>query len=296
MIKESKTYIAFPPGETIREVLDDRKMTQKEFSCRMDMSQKHISHLINGEVQLTNDMALRLEMVLGIEASFWNNLERQYREKLVKVEMENQMDEDIGIIEKIPYRVMEENGWIEKGTDIKETVMILRKYFEVVNLSLIDKPAINRIVCKNDNETGNDYNLISWAQRAKLLARNITVSKVNTEKLQLSLERIRAAVKLSDNIMYDILGDILSECGIALVLLPYIGGSYPHGATFYDGGKIVLALTENKDNMDKMMLDLFHEIAHILLGHINSPETTDSEDENAADLFAKQQLIELNRH
>ena len=94
----SKTFIATPPGATIKEQLVNRGMTQKEFASRMDMSEKHISHLINGEVQLTSDVAMRLELVLGIPAQFWNNLEMIYREKLIKAQAENEMDEDLEII------------------------------------------------------------------------------------------------------------------------------------------------------------------------------------------------------
>lgn len=80
----SRTYIATPPGATIKERLEDRGMSQKEFAARMGMSEKHISQLINGNVQLTNDTALKLEMVLGLPARFWNNLESIFREKLAK--------------------------------------------------------------------------------------------------------------------------------------------------------------------------------------------------------------------
>ncbi|MEE0883912.1 MAG: helix-turn-helix domain-containing protein, partial [Faecalimonas sp.] len=44
--------IAIPPGETVKEQLVDRGMKQKEFAVRMGMSEKHISRLINGDVQL----------------------------------------------------------------------------------------------------------------------------------------------------------------------------------------------------------------------------------------------------
>ena len=37
MIK-SRTYIAIPPGATVKEQLSEMKMTQKEFAIRMDMS------------------------------------------------------------------------------------------------------------------------------------------------------------------------------------------------------------------------------------------------------------------
>ena len=70
MVK-SRSFIATPPGATIKEQLLDRGLSQKEFAVRMGMSEKHISRLINGEVQLTPDVAVRLEMVLGIPAKFW---------------------------------------------------------------------------------------------------------------------------------------------------------------------------------------------------------------------------------
>jgi len=40
------------------------------------------------------DVAVRLEMVLGVPAKFWNKLESTYREKLVKANAENDMDAD----------------------------------------------------------------------------------------------------------------------------------------------------------------------------------------------------------
>jgi HTH-type transcriptional regulator/antitoxin HigA len=84
----SRSFIATPPGATIKEQLNDRGMSQKEFASRMDMSEKHISKLINGDVRLTPEVAVRLEVVLGVPTKFWNNLENVYREKLIKVEAE----------------------------------------------------------------------------------------------------------------------------------------------------------------------------------------------------------------
>ena len=69
MVK-SRSFIATPPGATIKEQLIDRGLSQKEFALRMGMSEKHISKLINGDVQLTPEVAVRLEMVLGVPAKF----------------------------------------------------------------------------------------------------------------------------------------------------------------------------------------------------------------------------------
>jgi len=93
MIK-SKTFIATPPGATIKEQLIDKGLSLKEFAVQMDIPEKDISKLINGEVPLTHEMAIKLEMVLGLPAIFWNNLESIYREKILKVIAENDMKED----------------------------------------------------------------------------------------------------------------------------------------------------------------------------------------------------------
>ena len=107
----SRSYIATPPGATIKEQLKDRGMSQKEFASRMDMSEKHISRLINGEVQLTHEVAYRLEMVLGLPANFWNNLEAVYREKIEKAKAENALDADKELAKKFPYKEMVKYGW-----------------------------------------------------------------------------------------------------------------------------------------------------------------------------------------
>ena len=49
--------------------------------------------------------------------------------------------------------------------------------------------------------------------------------------------------------------EMLASCGIALVFLPHIGGSFLHGATFYDGDKIVVGLTVRVKDADKFWLN-----------------------------------------
>lgn len=67
------------------------------------MTEKHISNLINGKVELSQNVALRLESVLGVPAKFWNNLEAIYREKVARATDENELEEDISIAKEFPY-------------------------------------------------------------------------------------------------------------------------------------------------------------------------------------------------
>lgn len=68
-------------------------------------------------------------------------------------------------------------GWISETRNPKERVMNLRKYFEVVELCLLENKQITRIACRRLAVTEkSDFALLAWAQEAKIQARNIQTS------------------------------------------------------------------------------------------------------------------------
>lgn len=287
----SRNFIATPPGSTIKEQLENRGMSQKEFASRMGMSEKHISHLVNGEVQLTPDVANRLEMVLGLPANFWNNLEAIYRDKLAKVEVENSMDSDSKMIKKFPYKEMADNGWVPATRKTTEKVIALRKFFEVIELNRLTGNLVPGIACRRLAITEkSDYALIVWAQKAKLEARDSEVSSINLDLLSKHLLQIRKMTIMDPSEFCSKLVKTLADCGIALIFLPHMSSSFLHGATFYDKNKIVIGMTVRGKDADKFWFSLFHEIGHILLGHLSQGSTSE-EDEVKADEFAKEHLI-----
>ena len=288
----SRSYIATPPGATIKEQLTDRGMSQKEFAARMNMSEKHISKLINGDVQLTPETAVRLEMVLGVSAKFWNNLEAIYREKIIKAEAENAMDADVEIAKQFPYSEMAKFGWVPETRKAKEKVVNLRKYFEVVELSLLENEQITRIACRRlaITEKG-DLALIAWAQEAKIKARDIQTAPINIKGLIAAMPEIRKMTALKSEEFCPQIKECLSDCGIALVFLPHLKGSFLQGASFMDGNKIVVGLTERGKDVDKLWFSLFHELGHIALGHVGQPNGTSEDDEKAADKWSGEMLL-----
>ena len=81
MLKNNKV-IAIPPGYTIKEQLKDRNINLNDFIAKMNMSKEDVELLIEGKVILTNELASKLELVLGLPKQFWINLENNYRNKL----------------------------------------------------------------------------------------------------------------------------------------------------------------------------------------------------------------------
>ena len=52
-ITESKTYIAVPPGFTIKEMMEDQGKSLQQFACLMGLAEDDAAALIEGEAQLT---------------------------------------------------------------------------------------------------------------------------------------------------------------------------------------------------------------------------------------------------
>ena len=291
-MKTGKTLIAIPPGYTIKEQLDDRRLTQKEFALRMEMSEKHISYLINGEVALTIDMAIRLEMVLGLSSQFWLNLENIYREKLAKIELEEKIEEEIILADQFPYSELVELGWIPNANSKNEKVVNLRKYFEVNRLGLLLENKHLSILYRRLNKSQKaDFALMAWAQKAKLEARKRVVSSININGLKRCIKKFRKLTTVDSKVFCGELVNILAKNGVALILLPHISGSFLHGATFYDGNKIVMGLTLEEKDINKFWFNFFHELGHIILGHINIEYEDKMELE--ADLFAKELQMQI---
>ena len=126
-MKISTTYAAVPPGETIKEQLEIRNMSQKEFALRMGFTEKHISKLLNGDTSLTPNTAIKLESVLGVPASYWSRLEASYREKLLKVEEENSLEEELKIAKQFPYQTMQKLTWVPKVISSKTEKFFIRQ-------------------------------------------------------------------------------------------------------------------------------------------------------------------------
>lgn len=84
-ITRLKPGISVPPGELLEEELDARGLEPALFAAAVGLPAATLSSLIKGDIELTWEMALRLEHELGISARFWANLEASYREATARL-------------------------------------------------------------------------------------------------------------------------------------------------------------------------------------------------------------------
>ena len=256
-IYRSKTFIAIPPGMTIKEVLENRHMTQKELASRMDMSEKHISKLINGEVPLTQDVALRLERVFGVDASFWNGLEAGYREKILKVEYENSIDEEINFVKPFGYAKLARLGIVPETKKIAEQVNNLQKFFEVASLKTVADEMVMPLVYENvkDVDKAKQSAIYTLVQITKGESRFVEVNPYDCELLKTFILKINQLSRESLVAAKEPLKDMLAASGIIIVYLPIIDDITSTCITYSKGNSIVLGIPTDENNDFWRLLD-----------------------------------------
>lgn len=80
--REDERDLLSPPGEHIKETMNELGIEFPLFVIKMGISEQGAKDLLDGKAPLTEAIARRLELTLNIDAQFWLNLEANYREKL----------------------------------------------------------------------------------------------------------------------------------------------------------------------------------------------------------------------
>ena len=74
----TKVSLAIHPGEHIADELAERGMTAAELAVAMGVDAGRVSRLVNGQVSVTGDTAIRLADAFGTSAEFWMRLQGDY--------------------------------------------------------------------------------------------------------------------------------------------------------------------------------------------------------------------------
>ncbi len=72
----------FAPGEYVADELAEREWSLAEFAAQIGRSESWLGDLIEGRVEVTDEVAACLADAFGTSAAVWINLESAYRAQL----------------------------------------------------------------------------------------------------------------------------------------------------------------------------------------------------------------------
>lgn len=263
-----KSPVAIPPGETIKDVLDSKSMSQKELALRMGRPPQEISYIINGKRTITPETAKQLEYVLGIKASFWLNIERGYQETRTRLMEEARLAEQVDKVKNFPYSEMSRLGYVETTRKSVERVQNLLSFFRVATFEALDKSTQN-VVGANLFRRSSRFNLSPsvlavWLRMGEIAAIDLELNKFNPIILQKKLDEIRALTLKPPKQFVPELRQIGSECGVGFIFVRELKKLPVWGLTRWMNNRPYVQLNLRYKTNDHLWFSLFHEIGHVL--------------------------------
>lgn len=289
-----------PPGETVEDLLEERRWTQAELAERTGLTRKHINDLLRGRAHISADTASRLDKVLGGTAQFWLTREAQYRAALERRQELEALERQADWLAELPLKWMIEQDWVHACATKGEQVAECLRYFGVAAVDAWREryevlSAAYRASEKVDKKPGA---VAAWLRQVEREADRLDCAPYDRQQFQRLLPALRDLTTEPDlSVFVPAMQEMCSSCGVAAVIVPAPPGCPVHGATFWSGpNRAILALTLRYKTNDQLWFSFFHEAAHILkhgkkLLVLEGSEGLDPELEREADRLAADLLI-----
>jgi addiction module HigA family antidote len=289
---------AVAPGETLLETIEVLGMTQSELAQRTGRPLKTINGIIKGKESITHRTALELERVLGIPASFWNNMERNYREALTLQEERARLAKCVEWLKTLPVSAMVKWGWIRKAEDKIGQLQKVLNFFGVVSPDQWEEIwATRRAAFRKSAAFASDQGAIAaWLRKGEIECQKIECAPYDAEKFQNALQQIRLLSSDRFDVLIEGIVRLSAEAGVAVVFVPELPKTRASGATrWMTPTKAMIQLSLRYRTDDHFLFTFFHEAGHILR-HGKRTEfiedhRSDDPREREADLFAADTLI-----
>jgi addiction module HigA family antidote len=294
---EYRPDIAIAPGETITEVLEDLGMSQTELAERMGRPLNKVNEVVNGKRAITPETAQELELVLGLPAPFWMNLEANYQLARKRLAGEQRLVEESEALKLFPLKEMIKLGWLEKGASQLEQTRNLLKFFRITSFASLTKPCVmGAAFRKSPTKEACHYALAAWLRRGEIEAERIEAESFDRPGLIDSIVRLRSLSLLDPQQFEPELVGACASHGVAVVFVPHLPKCDASGAAYWIGDKAIIQLSLRFRFNDHFWFSFFHELGHIVQHGRTGTFVDDfkaSEDvkEREADEFASRCLI-----
>jgi len=255
-----------PPGETIADVLRDRKVSVSAFSQRIGQTQEQTTELLLGRSKITLGLARRLVEVLGGSVEFWMARDFRYQQQLAKPGLI-----DNAWLRQLPIADMVRFGWIKQESESPHQLAECLKFFGVPNIAAWHR-AFGTLERKFAFRTSPSFEsrpaaIAAWLRQGELQAEKIECERWNAKRFEATFASTRALSREKNpEVFVPRLQQLCAEAGVAVVIVRAPAGCHASGATrFVTPQKAMLLLSFRFLSDDQFWFSFFHEAGHILL-------------------------------
>ena len=259
---------AVPPGETLLETIETIGMSQADLAERTGRPKKTINEIIKGKASITPDTALQLERVLGVSASVWNNLERNYQETLSRLNEEERLQRQTSWLDELPLNAMIKFNWIKPYENKVQQLREILNFFGVASLERWREKWLGSRVSFRESHVFKSHPgaLASWLRKGELEAQKIVCKPFDENQFRNALNQVRALTTHPPEAFQQETVRLCAESGVAVAFVPELPQIRVNGATWWlNPQKAVIQLSLRYKSDDQLWFSFFHEAGHILL-------------------------------
>ena len=292
------------PGVYVKDAIEELGLTQSEFALRTGLSIKNVSTLVNGESNITFDVAIKLSLFFHNTVEGWLNLQTKYDLYQNQKQREEEYKEDWNIVKIIDKGFASRVLDIDITSDEKESVIDeLRKAFNVATLQSLKHPDMYAFCKTSINKDIDEKTIIlrnAWISLAEREARKENCGTFNKDYIVSNTRYLRSLTLKHPQEFSPLLMDFFKKAGVKFVILPFLSGSNVSGVTKWNSNdnSVLVAVNDCGKVADRIWFTIFHELGHAIQNHkrhmtISYKENQiEDQEEIEANEFAKNALLD----
>lgn len=260
---------ATSPGQTLQDLMDEQGLTQRDLARRADLSPKHVNQLLHGLVSLSPAVAQKLELVTGMPARMWNQLEALYQSDLQRIQAKRDLEEYSGWLNTLPVKALLKRGVVpEIPDDQASRVQQMLSFFGVANVSAWDS-VYSSLECSFRQSVAHEIKpgaVAAWLRLGEIAAREIKCAPFGPKGLRSALPELRSLTTEPPEVFVPEVQAICAGHGVAVVFVAEIEGARASGVMrWLTPEKALVQLSSRYKSDDHLWFTLFHELGHVLL-------------------------------
>ncbi len=292
---------AVHPGEYLEEVLTAREIKPHDFIQRMGITKADLSRLIKKKEQVTPELALKLERVLGVSSQIWNNMNARYhlfearqKEKQRFAEKKEAWAKDFPLT------------WLKKHRHIPNTrqsevlMDALLSFFEVSSSDTWEQYYKKQLKIHLKTDTSANVNVLktsaAWLRAAEVLAAEMDTKEYKKDAFEKKLKDIQRLTHKSPDEAENDIRKHCADAGVAFVRVPPPPELHVHTATkWVTPHKVMFVISFKQKTTNKFWRSFFHGAGHIVLHNkkdifIDGRDMQASKQKNEAEKFSQKFL------
>jgi len=250
----------FPPGDFIREELEERGWSQSDLARILGRAPSTVSKLLSGKAGITPATARELSEVFGTSAEYWLNLESVYRLNSLD-DPDGQVRHRAKLFEIAPVRDMQARQWIRPTDNVAQLEQELKRFFRTDSLDRIGLPVAARASTSLVEPLNAPQ--LAWCHQALRMALTVTAKPFAMARCRKGLKYLRSLAVYPEEARK--IPRVLGEMGIRFVVVEQLPRTRIDGAAFWiDDKSPLIAVSIRYDRIDSFWHTLAHELSHIM--------------------------------